>query len=142
MKQWVSDFKEFAMRGNAVDMAIGIVIGAAFGKVVSTLVSSIISPFISLFTGGMDFSRMKLILRHAVMNGDAVVKPEVALGYGDLISAILDFVIIALVIFWIIRLMSKMSKKKDVTPPPPPPTPEDVVLLREIRDYLKDNPMK
>lgn len=142
MKQWVSDFKQFAMRGNAIDMAIGIVIGAAFGNVVSTLVSAIISPFISLFTGGLDFMNLKIILRHAVMEGEKILKPEVALGYGELIQAILNFVIIALAIFWVIRLMGKMIKKKEEAPAPPAPTPDDVVLLREIRDLLKENEVK
>ncbi|MEG1616329.1 MAG: large-conductance mechanosensitive channel protein MscL [Bacteroidales bacterium] len=138
MKQWVKDFKTFAMRGNVVDMAIGIVIGAAFGKIVSTFVASVISPLIGLITGGFNFTNLKIILRHAEMNGDTVVKPELVLGYGDLIQVILDFVIIAFAIFWVIRLMEKMvHKKTEETPPPPPPTPEDVVLLREIRDLLK-----
>lgn len=142
MKQWVSDFKQFAMRGNAVDMAVGIVIGAAFGKIVSTLVSAIISPIIALLTGGLDFMNLKIILRHAVMEGDKIIKPEVVLGYGELIQAILDFVIIALAIFWVIRLMGKMIKKKAEAPAPPAPTPEDVVLLREIRDLLREKEVK
>lgn len=142
MKQWVSDFKQFAMRGNAVDMAVGIVIGAAFGKIVSTLVSAIISPIIALLTGGLDFMNLKIILRHAVMEGDKIIKPEVVLGYGELIQAILDFVIIALAIFWVIRLMGKIIKKKAEAPTPPAPTPEDVVLLREIRDLLKEKEVK
>lgn len=142
MQQWVNDFKQFAIRGNAVDMAIGIVIGAAFGKIVSTLVSAIISPIIALFTSGVNFMNLKIIVRHAIMEGDKVVRPEVAIGYGELIQAILDFIIVALVIFWIIRLFNKARKPKAETPAPPPPTPEDIILLREIRDLLKDQDKK
>ncbi|MEG1586508.1 MAG: large-conductance mechanosensitive channel protein MscL [Bacteroidales bacterium] len=142
MAQWISDFKQFAMRGNAVDMAVGIVIGAAFGKIVSTLVSAIISPVIALLTGGMDFMNLKIILRHAVMESDKIIKPEVALGYGELIQAILDFIIVAFAIFWVIRLIGKMQKKKEEAPAPPAPTPDDVILLREIRDLLKEQDKK
>lgn len=136
MKQWVSDFKQFALKGNAVDMAIGIVIGAAFGKIVSTLVSAVISPLIALLTGGFDFMNLKIVLHHAVMEGDKIIRPEVAIGYGELVQAILDFVIVALAIFWVMRLMGKLIKKKAAEPAPPAPTPEDVVLLRDIRDIL------
>ncbi|MDO5571175.1 MAG: large-conductance mechanosensitive channel protein MscL [Bacteroidales bacterium] len=141
MKQWVQDFKQFALRGNVVDMAVGIVIGAAFGKIVSTFVATIISPLIGLLTGGFDFVNLKIVLRHAVMDGEKIVKPELVLGYGELITVILDFIIVAFAIFWVIRIMDKLVKqhKKEETPAPAPepPTPEDVVLLREIRDLLK-----
>jgi large conductance mechanosensitive channel len=141
MKPWVNDFKQFAIKGNAVDMAIGVVIGAAFGKIVSTLVSAIISPLIALLTGGLDFTNLKIVLRQAVMDGETVVRPEVCLGYGDLIQVIIDFLIVSLVIFWIMRIMTNLTKKKEEAPAPAPapaPTPEDVLLLREIRDLLKD----
>lgn len=137
MKPWVNDFKQFALKGNAVDMAIGIVIGAAFGKIVSTLVSAIISPLIALLTGGLDFMNLKLVLRKAVMEGEQVVRPEVVLAYGELIQAIVDFLIVALAIFWVMRMMGKLIKKKAEAPAPPAPTPEDVLLLRDIRDLLK-----
>lgn len=138
MKKWVSDFKQFAMRGNVVDMAIGIVIGAAFGKIVSTLVSSIISPLIGLMTGGLDFTGWKFVLRDAVMEGEAVIKPELILGYGQVIQAIIDFTIVAFAIFWVLRLINNMfAKKKEAEAAAPAPTPEDTVLLREIRDLMK-----
>ena len=142
MKQWLSDFKQFAIKGNAIDMAIGIVIGAAFGKIVSTLVSAIISPIVALLTDGVDFSNMKVILRHAVMDGDKIVKPEVIFGYGDLIQALIDFIIIALVIFWIVRILAKLNKPKPAAPAPPPPTPEEVLLLRDIKDILSNKDSK
>lgn len=138
MKQWVTDFKNFAMRGNVVDMAIGIVIGAAFGKIVSTFVANVVSPLLGLITGGVDFTKLKVVLRHAVMEGDKVVKPELTLGYGELIQTVFDFVIIAFAIFWVIRVMDKLVAKKKEAPAPPPPTPEDVLLLREIRDMMKE----
>ena len=142
MKPWVNDFKQFAIKGNAIDMAVGIVIGAAFGKIVSTLVSAIISPLIAIITGGMDFMNLKIILRHAVMEGDKIMKPEGALGYGELIQVTLDFIIVAFAIFWVLRLMGKLIRKKAEAPAPPAPTPEDVVLLREIRDLLKEKEEK
>lgn len=139
MKQWVKDFKAFAMRGNVVDMAIGIVIGAAFGKIVSTFVATIISPLIGLITGGFNFMNLKIVLRHAVMEGDKVIKPELVLGYGELIQVTLDFIIVAFAIFWVIRIMDDLFKKKqEAAEATPPPTPEDVELLREIRDLLKE----
>jgi large conductance mechanosensitive channel protein len=137
--KWVQDFKQFALRGNVVDMAVGIVIGAAFGKIVSTFVANIISPLIGLLTGGFDFVDLKVVLREAVMEGDKVVKPELVLGYGELITVIIDFIIMAFAIFWVIRIMDKVikQKKQEEEPAPVPPTPEDVELLREIRDLLK-----
>ena len=141
MKQWVQDFKQFAMRGNVVDMAIGIVVGAAFGKIVSTFVANIISPLIGLITGGVDFTKLQIILKHAVMEGDKVIKPELVIGYGAFIQTVLDFIIIAFAIFWVIRLMDRMVRKKQATRrPPTPPPPEGVLLLRELRDMLKSPP--
>ena len=143
MKQWIKDFKAFAIKGNAIDMAVGIVIGAAFGKIVSTLVSAIISPLIALITGGLDFMNLKIIIRNAVMEGENIVRPEVAVAYGELIQAIIDFLLVALSIFWVIRLISKMSKKKEEEAPAPAPAPaEDIVLLKEIRDLLKQQNQK
>lgn len=137
MKQWVEDFKKFAVKGNAIDMAIGIVIGAAFGKIVSTLVSAIISPLISLVTGGFDFSAMKIVLHHAVVSAEGkVVRPEIALGYGELIHVVLDFIIIAFAIFWVVRLLTKLTKPKPAPAAPPPPEAPEVTLLKEIRDIL------
>ncbi len=143
MKQWVQDFKNFAIKGNAVDMAVGIVIGAAFGKVVSTLVSAIISPLVSLLTGGFDFTAMKIVLKHAEKSlTETIVKPEIAIGYGELIQVILDFVIVAFAIFWAIRMLSKLNKPKPAAPTPPPADAPDVVILKEIRDILTNKESK
>ncbi len=139
MKQWLEDFKSFAIKGNAVDMAIGIVIGAAFGKIVSTIVSVIISPLISLITGGFDFSAMKIVLHEAVLSDKGkILRPEVAIGYGELIQVIIDFLIVALSIFWLIRLLSKLNKPKPAPAPKPTPDAPDVVILKEIRDILNN----
>ncbi len=135
MKKFLSEFKEFAMRGNVIDMAIGVVIGGAFGKITTTLVDGIIMPLISMITGGVDFSAWKWVLKEAV--GDA---PEVAVLYGDLISVILNFIIIAFVIFLMIKGMNKLHKKEEVEEPAPeePAAPTSEELLSEIRDLLKE----
>ena len=135
MKKFLSEFKEFAMRGNVIDMAIGVVIGGAFGKITTTLVDGIIMPLISMITGGVDFSAWKWVLKEAV--GDA---PEVAVLYGDLISVILNFIIIAFVIFLMIKGMNKLHKKEEVEEPAPeePAAPTTEELLGEIRDLLKE----
>ena len=132
---FIKEFKEFAMRGNVVDMAVGVVIGGAFGKIVSSLVADIIMPFISIMTGGINFTHWRIVLKHAVMDGSNVVTPEVAVNYGTFIQVSIDFLIIAFAIFIVIRLINRF-KKKEEAPAPAAPS-EDVVLLREIRDLLK-----
>jgi len=128
----IQEFKTFAMRGNVVDMAVGIIIGAAFGKVVSSFVADVIMPPIGLLIGGVDFSNLAITLKQAV--GDA---PAVTLSYGKFIQSIVDFVIIAFAIFMVIKAMNTLQKKQEDAPAPPPaPTPEEN-LLTEIRDILK-----
>jgi large conductance mechanosensitive channel len=127
----VKEFKEFAMKGSVVDMAVGVVIGAAFGKIVSSLVDKVIMPPLGVLIGGMDFTHMKLILQAAGADG----KGEVAIGYGDFIQNLVNFLIIAWSLFVAIKLMNSM-KRKEETASAPPPTPEDTLLLREIRDLL------
>lgn len=130
----MSEFKEFAMRGNVIDLAVGVVIGGAFGKIVSSLVDQIIMPPIGMLTGGIDFSQLKLVLREA----DPVHKvAEVAIGYGSFINTIIQFLIIAFAIFMAIKAINRVNRKPEPAPAAPPPTPEDVLLLREIRDSLK-----
>jgi len=134
---FIKEFKEFAMRGNVMDMAVGVVIGGAFGKIVSSLVADVMMPLISIITGGADFTHWKLVLKQAVMQGDTVVSPEVTINYGMFIQVVVDFVIIAFCIFLVIKAINKL-KKKEVTPPAEPEKPaEDIVLLTEIRDLLK-----
>lgn len=126
---FASDFKAFVMRGNVIDMAVGIVIGAAFGKIVTSLVNDIIMPPIGMITGGIDFSKMKAIIQNA-----PDPKKVISVNYGIFINTIITFIIIALAIFIVIRLLEKLHPKKEAAPPPTPP---DVVLLTEIRDLLK-----
>jgi len=133
----MQEFKAFAMRGNVIDMAVGIVIGGAFGKIVSSLVSDVIMPPIGLLTGGIDFSAMKTVLK-AADNSDPKHKiAEVAINYGTFINTIITFIIIAFAIFMVIKLMNRMQKKQEEAPAAPP---ADVALLTEIRDLLKNKP--
>jgi len=124
------EFKKFAMRGNVMDMAVGVVIGAAFGKIVSSFVADIIMPPISILTGGVDFSSLAITLKKAV--GD---NPAITLNYGIFINTIIDFVIIAFAIFLMIKQINRFKKKEEDKPKP---TPEDILLLREIKDLLKN----
>ena len=141
MKKFLEEFKAFAMRGNVIDMAVGVVIGGAFGKITTSIVNDIIMPVISLLTGGVDFTEWKWVLKEAVLDAEGVVtSAEVAVNYGNLISIILDFIIIAFAIFCMIKAMNKMHKKQEEAPaaPPAPPAPSaEEVLLTEIRDLLK-----
>jgi large conductance mechanosensitive channel len=128
----LSDFKAFAMKGNVVDMAVGVVIGTAFGKIVTSLVGDIITPFLGMLIGGVDFKDMKLMLRHKTETS-----PEVTWNYGAFIQTIFDFLIISISIFTVVRLMTALQRKKTESPPPPPAPSQEVVLLTEIRDALK-----
>ena len=145
MKKFTEEFKAFAMRGNVLDMAIGVVIGGAFGKITNSVVNDIIMPLISMLTGGIDFSAWKWVLKEAVMEGSEVVAPEIAVNFGNLISVILDFIIIAFAVFCMVKAINKMhdnlSKPEPETEPEteedPEPTKEEL-LLAEIRDLLKE----
>ena len=141
MKKFFEEFKAFAMRGNVLDMAVGVVIGGAFGKITNSVVNDIIMPLISMLTG-VDFSAWKWVLKEAVMEGAEVVTPEVAVNYGNLIAVILDFIVIAFAVFCMVKAVNKMHEKlsKSAEPEPekePEPTKEEV-LLTEIRDLLKE----
>lgn len=133
----VSEFRDFAMRGNVVDLAVGVIIGGAFGKIVSVMVEKVLMPPIGLLTGGIDFADKKFVIQSAVMDAEKVITPEVAIGYGEFINAMIQFVIVAWALFLVIKAMNRVKKKADAAPPPPAAPPEDVVLLREIRDLLK-----
>lgn len=125
------EFKKFAMRGNVVDLAVGVVIGGAFGKIVSSLVGDLLMPLLGLLTGGIDFSRMAVTLAPA-----AGGHPAVVLGYGKFLQSVLDFLIIALAIFLMLRLINRLTEKPQPPPAPPAPSAEEK-LLAEIRDLLK-----
>lgn len=140
MKKFLQEFKAFAMRGNVIDMAIGVVIGGAFGKITTSLVNDIIMPLISMITGGIDFSTWKWILKAGVgVEGDPNFIAEVAVNYGSLIAVILDFIIIAFVIFLMIKGMNKLHRKEEVEEPAPeePKAPTTEELLADILDELK-----
>jgi large conductance mechanosensitive channel len=131
----LNEFKEFAIKGNVVDLAVGVIMGAAFGPIVSTLVEKVIMPPIGLALGGADFSGYKIVLKAA----DAATKtPEVAIGYGLLINAIIAFLVTAAAIFMLVKAMNKMKAKmmKEAAAAPPPPPPAQEVYLKEIRDAL------
>ena len=142
MKKFFEEFKAFAMRGNVIDMAVGVVIGGAFGKITNSVVNDIIMPLISMLTGGIDFSAWKWVLKEAVREGKEVIDPEIAVNYGNLIAVILDFIIIAFAVFCMVKAINKMHDKlsKPAEPEPekaPEPTKEEL-LLAEIRDLLKE----
>jgi large conductance mechanosensitive channel len=137
----VKEFKEFAMRGNVVDLAVGIIIGGAFGKIVSSVVADVIMPPIGLLLGGVKFTDLKIMLTDPVIDAAGVItKQAVSINYGNFIQALVDFLIIAFAIFMMIKGMNSMKKKEEAapveTPAPPAPSNEEV-LLAEIRDLLK-----
>ena len=138
MKKILQEFKQFAMRGNVIDMAVGIIIGGAFGKIVSSVVGDIIMPAIGLLIGGVNFTDLKIILKQAVMDGDKVVSPAVSINYGNFLQVIFDFIIIAFSIFMLVKGINALNKKKEEAPAAPAPPPADIQLLTEIRDLLKD----
>lgn len=139
---FVKEFKEFAMRGNVIDMAVGVVIGAAFGKIISSLVDDIIMPLVGVATGGMNFTDYKWVIQQAVVDGatQEVLKPEVTLNWGTWVQTIVDFLIVAFCIFVAVRAINQLKRKEEAAPAPaldPEPTKEEV-LLTEIRDLLKE----
>ncbi len=138
MKKFLQEFKTFAMRGNVVDMAVGVIIGGAFGRIVSSLVADVTMPVIGLLVGGVNFTDLKIVLKEAVMNGEKVVSPAVTINYGNFLQSTFDFIIIALSIFSMVKLMNALNKKKEEAPATPAPPPADVQLLTEIRDLLKE----
>lgn len=131
MKKLLEDFKKFALKGNVVDLAVAVIIGGAFGKVVSSLVDGILTPPLGLLIGGVDFSKLRLVLKEA--------PNEVALNYGLFLQAAINFLIVAWALFLLVKIMHNLHfrKQQEEAAAPPPPPPEDIVLLREIRDALK-----
>lgn len=134
----ISEFKAFAMKGNVVDMAVGVILGGAFGAIVSSLVDKILMPPIGLAMSGIDFSKLGLILKAAELGADGKeIKPAVMIGYGDFINAVIKFIIVAICLFMVIKAMNTAMKKDKAPPPPPPPGPtREQALLMEIRDLL------
>ena len=142
MKKFFEEFKQFAMRGNVIDLAVGVVIGGAFGKITTSLVNDIIMPFISILTGGIDFSDWKWVLKEAVLNADGTeAAAAISVNFGNLVAVILDFIIIAFAIFCMIKGLNKLQRKKEeerAAPPAPPEPSAEEKLLTEIRDLLRD----
>ena len=138
---FIQDFKAFALKGNVVDMAVGVIIGGAFGKIVTSIVNNIIMPPIGVLTGGMDFTDLKLVLNDAVKEGDQVVSEAVTSNYGQFIQDVVDFLVIAFCIFLMVKGIAALSRKKEEKPAEPAPAPEpsaEEKLLTEIRDLLKN----
>ncbi len=134
MGKFLSDFKEFAMKGNIIDMAVGVIIGGAFGKIVTSLVNDMIMPVISLVTGGEGYKNLKHVIKEASADGSV---QEVAINYGLFIQNIIDFIIIALSIFIALRVIIKFKKKEEAAPAAPPAPSAEETLLTEIRDLLR-----
>ncbi len=136
----LKEFKDFAMRGNVIDMAVGIVIGGAFGKIVSSFVADIVMPPLGMITGGVDFKELAVTLKEKQMEGENVISEAVTLNYGNFLSVVLDFIIIAFAIFMVIKAMNtakkRFEKEQEEKPAEPPKPSEEVVLLTEIRDAL------
>jgi len=129
----LKEFKEFAVKGNAVDMAVGIIIGAAFGKIISSMVADVIMPPIGLLVGGVDFTKLAITLKEAE---DKI--PAVTLNYGNFIQTTVDFAIIAFAIFMVVKLLNKLKKEEVAAPAPEPSPSKEELLLTEIRDLLKE----
>ena len=148
MKKFFEEFKKFAMRGNVIDMAVGVVIGGAFGKITTSIVNDIIMPVIGVLTGGLNFSDWKFVLKEAVTSineAGEVVAPEVAITFGNTIAIIIDFIIIAFAVFCMVKALNNLHRKKEEPAPEPEPEPEPAPpaptaeeLLAEIRDLLKN----
>ena len=142
MKKFLNEFKSFAMRGNVIDLAVGVVIGGAFGKITTSIVNDIIMPLVSMLTGGVNFAEWKWVLKEAVLDAEGVeLAKEVAVNYGNTIAIILDFIIIAFSVFCMVKAINSLHRKKEEAPkaPPAPPAPsKEELLLTEIRDLLKN----
>ena len=133
----MQEFREFAMRGNVIDLAVGVVIGAAFGKIVSALVDNVIMPPIGLLIGGVDFSDLAITLKDATVDAAGEVVPAVEIGYGVFLNALIQFIIVAFAIFMVVKAINRLNRKQEAAPEAPAAPSEDVLLLREIRDALR-----
>jgi len=147
MKKILKEFKDFIARGNVLDMAIGVIIAGAFGKITTSLVNDVLMPFIGWICGSRDMTALNIVVREAVMDGETVVKEAITLGFGNLVGTIIDFLLIALVVFAIVKAMNSAKAKAEAkkkaeeaaAPPPAPPAPtKEELLLTEIRDLLKN----
>jgi large conductance mechanosensitive channel len=134
----VKEFKEFAMKGSMLDIAIGIIIGVAFNRIVTSLVQDVLMPVIGYFVGGVNFENLQIVIQEEVVDGTgAVVQELVAIRYGSFLQTLFDFLIIALTVFVMIKVINRMKKKSEDVKVEEVPTPRDIELLTEIRDLLK-----
>ena len=146
MKKMLKEFKDFIMRGNVLDMAVGVIVAGAFGKITTSLVNDVFMPFISFLFGARDMTALNLVVRPEVVNeAGEVVQAAITIGFGTFVATIIDFILVALVVFMVVKAINaakaKMEKKKEEEPaaPPAPPAPsKEEVLLTEIRDLLKN----
>ena len=138
MKKLFSEFKEFIARGNVMDMAIGVIIATAFGKITTSLVNDVFMPFIGWIFGARDMTALNIVVREAVMEGETVVQEAITIGFGTFVATIIDFILVALVVFAVVKFLNAMKKKKEEAPAAPPAPSKEEVLLTEIRDLLKD----
>ncbi len=135
----IQEFKDFAMKGNVVDMAVGIVIGGGFGKIVAAFVADIVTPVVGVFSSGQDLSEMNVVLKEAMTQVDGTVVEAVTLNYGHFFQTVIDFTIVAFSIFIVIKAMNNARKKEEEAPAAPPEPSKEEVLLTEIRDAIKAN---
>ena len=144
MKKFFEEFKAFAMRGNVVDLAVGVVIGGAFGKITTSLVNDVFMPFIGWIFGSRDMTALNIVVREAVMEGETVVQEAITIGFGTFVATVIDFLLVAMVVFMVVKAMNtakaKLEKKaeEEAVPPAPPAPSAEEVLLTEIRDLLKN----
>jgi large conductance mechanosensitive channel len=138
MSKILKELREFMLRGNVVDLAVGVIIGGAFGKIVSSLVSDVIMPPIGVLLNGVNFTDLKIVLKSATVDAAGAAVPAVSINYGSFIQTVLDFAIIASVIFFAIKGINSLKKKQEEAPAAPPATTKEQELLTEIRDLLKN----
>jgi len=137
MKKFLKEFRDFAMKGSIIELAVAVIIASAFKPVISTLVDNIIMPPIGMLLGNVDFKELSFVIQESTTKGGEVI-PEVSIGYGMFIQTIIDFIIIAFCIFLVIKAYNKMQKKKEEEPSTPPAPSNQEILLTEIRDALKN----
>ncbi len=142
MGKFIQEFKDFAMKGSVLDMAIGVVIGGAFGKIVTSLVNDIIMPGVGVLTGGLNFTDYKFVIQKGVTDGTEVITPEVAITWGSFVQTVVDFLIIAFCIFLAVKAINRLKRKKEEPAPAAPAGPTQEELLIQIRDLLKEQNSK
>lgn len=138
MGKFIQEFKDFAVKGNVLDMAIGVVVGGAFGKIVTSLVNDIIMPGVGVLTGGLNFTDYKLVIQKGVTEGTEVITPEVAITWGSFVQTVVDFLIIAFCIFLAVKAINRFKRKEAEPAPAAPAGPTQEELLTQIRDILKE----